>query len=225
MQLKEKIAKTKEIINKSAKRWDPERIAIAWTGGKDSTVLLHLIKNMYNKKIPFRIMFNDSTIEFSEVYQFIKKIEKEWGLEILWLKHLPEDLNAYRRAGNKDEKIEIMHIAKINVINHVIEQYNIEAFMSGIRWDEHEARAEELYFSSRSNHIRVHPILHFSLNDIWEYIEKFDVPYVSLYDRGYKSLGEAPFTQPVESETSSEREGREATKEKIMVKLRKLGYW
>ncbi|GIW65402.1 MAG: hypothetical protein KatS3mg093_381 [Candidatus Parcubacteria bacterium] len=129
------------------------------------------------------------------------------------------------KQEKREEAMEVMRIAKINAINYVISKYKIKAFMAGIRWDEHEARAKEKYFSSRSTHTRVHPILHFTLNDIWKYIKTFNVPYVSLYDKGYKSLGEAPFTKPVKDPNAPERAGREATKEKVMDRLRKLGYW
>ncbi len=197
-------------------------------GGKDSTVLLHLVKETFNGKIPFKIFFNDSTIEFKEIYDFVKKLTKDWHLHLIWQKHLPEDLKAYQSAvkeNNKDMAMEIMRIAKINAINFALSKYKIKAFMSAIRWDEHEARSKETYFSKRSNHERIHPILHFTIDDIWVYIKTFKVPYVSLYDKGYKSLGEAPFTKKVLDKNAPERAGREATKEKTMERLRKLGYW
>jgi phosphoadenosine phosphosulfate reductase len=141
------------------------------------------------------------------------------------MKHLPQDLKAYKKSRDNEQKMEIMRIAKINAINYVISNYDIKAFMSGIRLDEHEARSKEKYISPRATHMRIHPILDFTLKDIWDYIKRFHVPYVDLYDRGYKSLGEAPFTKPVKDKNSPERAGREATKEKTMNRLRQLGYW
>ncbi len=225
MDFSQKVVKAKEIITEAAGKWPHDKIIIAWTGGKDSTVVLDLVRQVFNNKVPFRVMFNDSTLEFNEVYEFIRKLAKQWDLDLLWVKHLPEDLEAYRQTKDKREQMEIMRIAKINAINYVLDKYKIEAFISGIRWDEHEARSHETYFSPRSTHTRVHPILHFTLDDIWRYIKDFDVPYVSLYDKGYKSLGEAPFTSPVDDPDAPERAGREATKEKVMARLRKLGYW
>jgi hypothetical protein len=43
-----------------------------------------------------------------------------------------------------------------------------------------------------------------------------------LYDKGYKSLGEASFTEPTGGD---ERSGRDAEKERIMKKLREMGYF
>jgi len=225
MNFEEKVEKAKSIIKEAGKKWPAKSICIAWTGGKDSTVVLHLVREVYKDKVPFRLMFNDSTIEFKEVYAFIKDLKKKWKLDLIWQKHLPEDLENYSNTANSAEKMEIMRIAKINAINYAISEYNIKAFISGIRHDEHESRSKETYFSKRSTHMRVHPILDFTLNDVWKYIKGFKVPYVNLYDKGYKSLGEAPFTNPVKDPNASERAGREATKEKTMERLRKLGYW
>jgi len=225
MNLNKKIETARKIIRQASKKWKPSQIAVAWTGGKDSTVLLHLVREEFGGKVPFKIFFNDSTLEFKEIYDFVKKLKKEWKLNLLWIKHLPEDLEAYSKATDNEMKMEIMRIAKINAINFALAEYKIKAFMSGIRLDEHKARSTETYFSKRSTHTRVHPILDFILDDIWKYIKKFDVPYVNLYDKGYKSLGEAPFTKPVKNKNAPERAGREATKEKTMERLRKLGYW
>jgi len=222
--LEEKINKSREIIKLALERWSPDEIVFAWKGGKDSTVILDIIRKTYKGKIPFRLLFNDSTIEFPEVYDFIDKMEKRWHLDLIRVRHLPEDLKAYRQAKSQEEGMRIMRLAKIHAIEYAVAHYHIKAIISGIRWDEHRARAHEKYFSPRKTHVRIHPALHFTLDDIWEYIHQYNVPYVKLYDRGYKSLGEAPFTSPVRN-SDPERKGREKTKEKVMNRLRNLGYW
>lgn len=103
----------------------------------------------------------------------------------------------------------------------------------GVRADEEGSRSKERYFSPRDKnndwdvaeqppefwnqyktdfakgtHIRVHPLLDWTELDIWEYIEREDIPVVSLYfDQGsgkrYRSLGCAPCTEPVESNAAT----------------------
>ena len=225
MTLLQKVKKSQEILKKTAEKWDHKTVAVAWTGGKDSTVIIDLVRRTFNNTVPFRVMFNDSTIEFPEIYDFVRRYQKEWSLDLLWIKHVKEDLEAYEKANNPENKMEIMRIAKINALNYAIAEYDLDVFISGIRWDEHEARSKEKYFSPRKTNTRVHPILHFTVDDIWKYIKMYNVPYVNLYDKGYKSLGEAPFTHPVFDKNADERAGREATKEKVMKRLRDLGYW
>lgn len=223
-QLQKKIKKATMIIKKMAKKMKKEKIVIAWTGGKDSTVLLHLIRTHFNGIVPFKVMFNDSTMEFQEIYDFIKKIKKLWKLDLLVEKHSKRDLKTFYEEKNMGKKKELSRIMKINAINSFLKKHIIEAFIVGIRRDEHAARAKETYVSQREHHLRIHPILDFTEQDIWDYINLYNVPYVSLYKEGYRSLGEKPFTQKA-SLGDTERSGREYDKEKTMDKLRNMGYW
>lgn len=103
----------------------------------------------------------------------------------------------------------------------------------GARADEEGSRSKERYFSPRTNqnawdvgdqppefwnqyktdfapgtHVRIHPLLDWTEVNIWEYIEREQIPIVDLYfDRGtgtrYRSLGCGPCTKPVESTARS----------------------
>lgn len=153
---------------------------------------------------------------------------------------------------------------------------NIEPFTGvivGVRADEEGSRSKERYFSPRERdsewdvgdqppelwnqfktdfapgtHVRIHPLLDWTELNIWEYIERENIPVVSLYfDNGegkrYRSLGCYPCTNPVESESRNvaeiieelksgkfsniaERSGREQDKEDEggLETLRKAGY-
>lgn len=223
MTLKEKVVKSKEIIKEAAKRYPHEKLALAWTGGKDSTVLLHLVRDTFGK-VPFPVVFNDSTMEFPEIYEFIDKLTQEWNLNLVRVSHSKDALAKFHRTKDYEEKRKLSRLMKIAAIKLAIKQYGFKAFMVGIRWDEHDSRAGENYFSPRETHDRVHPILHFTEKDIWDYIKQNKVPYVPLYDKGYRSLGEAPFTRPAK-DGEGERSGRERDKELLMRQLRDLGYW
>ncbi len=106
----------------------------------------------------------------------------------------------------------------------------------GVRSDEEGSRSKERYFSPRDKendwnvgdqppelwnqfktdfapgtHVRIHPLLDWTELNIWEYIERENIPIIDLYfDRGegtrYRSLGCAPCTSPVESKAKNVRE-------------------
>ena len=100
----------------------------------------------------------------------------------------------------------------------------------GARADEEGSRSKERYFSPRTTenvwdvgeqppefwnqyktefapgtHVRIHPLLDWTELNIWEYIQREQIPTVSLYyDQGegmrYRSLGCATCTKPVSSD-------------------------
>ncbi len=222
MNLHEKIAKTKKILKQAENRYDFSDIALAWKGGKDTTTLMHIILTVYNGKIPYPVMFNDTTLEFPQMYKFIEKVAHQWNLNLIIERHSDEDLQNYRRARGLALKEEIARLAKIKSLERALKKYKLKGYMLGIRRDENPARKKEKYFSPRKNHVRIHPLLDFTEEDIWAYIKLFNVPYSPLYDQGYRSIGEKPFTK---KSGVTERSGREQDKEKMMEKLRQMGYW
>lgn len=199
-------------------------IYIAWTGGKDSTVLLHLIRCAFKNTIPFPVFFNDSTMEFDEIYKFVTMLKKRWQLQLTVFQHDTDLLRQFQNTKNIRKKQDLARLMKIDAITRFIAYRQVEAFIVGIRRDEHPARSKETQISMRKDHVRIHPILDFTEQDIWEYIRSYNIPYVSLYDKGYRSLGEKPFTSRV-FPGESERAGREHDKEHMMEKLRNMGYW
>ncbi len=201
--------------------YDISDISIAWKGGKDTTTLMHIILTVYDGRIPYPVMFNDTTIEFPEMYKFIEKMTHQWNLNLIIERHSDEDLELYKKAKRK-EKEEIARIAKIHSLQRALKKNQFKGYMLGIRSDENPARANESYFSKRSDHVRIHPLLHFTEQDVWDYIRLFNVPYSPLYDKGYRSIGEKPFTKKAKD---GERSGRDQTKEQQMEKLRQMGYW
>jgi sulfate adenylyltransferase subunit 2 len=106
----------------------------------------------------------------------------------------------------------------------------------GVRADEEGSRSKERYFSPRDKynewsvadqppefwnqfktdfapgtHVRIHPLLDWTELNIWEYIDRENIPITSLYfDQGsgkrYRSLGCYPCTFPVESTARSPKE-------------------
>ena len=104
----------------------------------------------------------------------------------------------------------------------------------------------DLYKSEKGStqHFRVHPMLHWSELDVWEYIKREKIPLLSLYlakkGQRYRSIGCDTCCSPVQSTadsipkiikelkttSTSERSGRAQDKEDAytMQKLRSLGY-
>lgn len=262
LDLSEKIKLSKDAIKKASNEIDWNHSAIAWTGGKDSTLLLWLIKQVAEErdwKIP-KIMFVDEGDVFNEIWEFIDKISKEWKFSYsiahnqdvsLKAKKLGDmikvsDLNdrnrrEIERLGFTEKEFPFEpesfvgnHLMKTVATNFWIEENKIKALFVGVRWDEQSARAEDDFLRKidKPRHFRVEPILHFTEKDVWDATHKFNIPFVKLYEQGYRSLGARVTTKKTDDkpawqqdlEGTQERGGRRQDKEQIMKRLRDLGY-
>ncbi len=219
--LEEKERYSKKIIQEAYEKFGNE-IAIAFSGGKDSTTLLHLVKTSFDGKIPWKVFTLDTSAEFREIKEFTHRIAIEWNFELIILRN--ED--ALKRIEIAKDKTQCCYLLKAVPINKAIVDYGLKALMTAVRWDEQEARVNEEFFSQRENpsHIRVHPILHFREIDIWAYIKKYNIPYCELYRKGYRSIDCEPCTRPYGGE-GGERGGRDQDKEEVMRRLRAMGYF
>jgi phosphoadenosine phosphosulfate reductase len=260
--LKKKITYAEKIINKALNKFSHSKSAIAWTGGKDSTLMLWLIKKVASEKnypLP-KIMFVDEGDVFPEIKKFVKKITKEWNLDfsvahnsdvsskakkigdVIKVRELNStNRKEIRRLGFKEKEFPFKpeslignHLMKTVATISWLKENHIKALFVGVRWDEQEARSEDNFQRKLNNpsHYRIEPILHFTEEDIWKCIHKYKIPYVSLYKKGYRSLGAKSTTQKAGNKpawkqdliNTKERQGRQQDKEAIMARLRALGY-
>jgi len=260
-----KIIKTCAILFATLVRFPRDFVAVAWTGGKDSTIILWFVREIVTKlgwKMPKVMTINEGDV-FLEVRHFMSRIEKLWGLDIhevankdvlKQVKSIGDKIQVHRldkrnqkelhRLGYDGKEFSFQpesllgnHLMKTVAMNRYLEKTKYRAIITGIRWDEQESRSAESYFSKRGDehtpyHVRIHPILHFTEKEIWQVIQKFNIPFCSLYKRGYRSLGAKGTTKRSTSKPAwaqdlsrtSERSGRQQDKERIMEKLRDLGY-
>ena len=69
--LQEKIEYSKDLIRCWYESWDG-KVYVAFSGGWDSTVLLHLVRSMYPEVVG---VFNNTGLEFPEIVEFVKSTE------------------------------------------------------------------------------------------------------------------------------------------------------
>ena len=197
-------------------------LAVTFSGGKDSLVVLHLLRTLLHETIPFPVFTIDTSVKFAETIKFRDQIARDWNLNLVVIKN-EAALKTIEIAADKKACCEAL---KIGPLRQAIVSHNLKALITGIRWDESEARADEVQISVKDTppHTRIHPLLHFRESDVWDYIHAFGLPYCPLYDQGYRSLSCMPCTR-LEPEAASERQGRAPEKEEIMKELRLLGYF
>lgn len=172
------IEDSKKVIRDAFSRLKPEELAITWTGGKDSTLVLWLIRQVCQEDgIAMPLVFSiDEYDTFDEIEAFIDKYKKEWNLNLVIcrndeaIKAAGGQLGALVRVRdlnerNRQEVARIgyeegefafeaesyvgNHLMKTVPFNLFLEEYKIKAVFQGLRWDEQVARAQDEYFTYR----------------------------------------------------------------------------
>ncbi|MDX1541283.1 MAG: sulfate adenylyltransferase subunit CysD [Geminicoccaceae bacterium] len=204
-----------------------DNLAVLWSLGKDSNVVLWLTRKAFFGHVPFPVLHVDTGKKFKEMYDFRAHYAEEWGLKLLVEPCPPvEEMDpslppAARSAARKTAGL-----------NGALKKHGFEGLIAGIRRDEEGTRAKERYFSPRGDgnrwnlkdqppefwnqymtsfppgtHVRVHPLLHWSEVDIWRYTKRENIPLIDLYfsknGKRYRSLGDHDITFPVPSTAST----------------------
>jgi sulfate adenylyltransferase subunit 2 len=204
-----------------------KRIALLWSLGKDSNVMIWLARKAFFGRVPFPAMHVDTGKKFPEMYAFRDRYAKEWQLDLLVepcpaIDAIDPTLPpAARSAARKTEGLKL-----------ALAKHGFDGLIAGIRRDEEATRAKERVFSPRGAeglwdvrdqppefwnhfnaspppgaHLRVHPILHWTESDVWAYTKRENIPIIPLYlargGKRYRSLGDSDITFPVESNAST----------------------
>lgn len=203
--------------------------AVAWTGGKDSTVVLHLWREFLKERALLDTyglvaVSIDTGVKFPEVTAFRDKLATAWGVQLVIARPvfpMPEEELAQDPAA-------CCAALKIAPLQKALEDMDVGVLFTGLRADEHPSRKERALVEERDAppHVQCNPILEWSEMDVWSWIMDKGLPYCSLYMQGYRSLGCMPCTTPPGQETNgNERGGRNQAKERQLDLLRSLGYF
>ncbi len=189
-------------MNITFRLYKPRDILLSFNGGKDATVVLHLIctfvvalsKNQQNSVnlgtllqtgrenhsfnslshlLP-NILFIVQPNEFKEILDFVDYTEKLYGLNIKRI-YLAQSKQSFKTA----------------LCSFLLEK-NIKCTIEGSRSTDPNARNLDI-FSTSSNSwppfLRVSPILPWRYRSVWSFLLSNKFPYCSLYDEGYTSIG------------------------------------
>jgi sulfate adenylyltransferase subunit 2 len=213
------------IIREAYNRID--NLAMLWSFGKDSNVMVWLAKKSFFGQVPFPVVNVDTGNKMPEAYAFRDRYTKEWGLNLIVgpcppITEIDPTLPPAARAAAR----------KTGGLRRLIEIHQFGGLITGIRRDEEGTRAKERYFSPRGTdgrwdvrdqppefwdqfnadrapgtHLRVHPLLHWTEIDIWRYVKRENIPVCPLYfaknGKRFRSLGDKDITFPIESSAAT----------------------
>ena len=250
--LADKLARSRAVLAAVRQAFAPAQTAVAYTGGKDSGVALHLWREalaaagsgsgydsgQLRADSPLRAISIDTGCKFPQVTAFRDRLCTDWNVALTIARPrfglLGADLAAYPVAV---DKVSCCRDLKIAPLCQALADTDTQALLTGIRRDEHPSRQARQYAELRlaitdggdggptcPEHWQVNPLLDWTELDIWAFITGEGLPYCELYHEGYRSLGCVPCTRPAGSD-DSERAGRDPDKERQLETLKSLGYF
>lgn len=162
--------------------------------------------DMYVKTGPRARVFTLDTGRLpAQTYDVMEKTREKYGIGIEVLfpdkSEVEEIVNAhgvnlfYRSVENRRL---CCKVRKTNPLNRFLK--TLDGWISSIRADQTEQRAEARRFEIDYLHggmLKINPILDWTIDQVWDYVRKNDVPYNELHDMGYPSIGCAPCTRAV----------------------------
>lgn len=199
------IADALHTLGNAYRLYGPRSVVGSYNGGKDAVVILHLMRAAHAKHyhdlmesdglkgeseamttIRPRVIYFEHEDEFPEVLSLLHNTVSEYDL----------DMVAFERGVKFGEGLKIL--VETNEDSTDARPHPM-AFVLGTRTSDPNAGSQGKF--APSSHymppfLRVNPILDWSYGHVWHFLRLFQLPYCSLYDEGYTSLGTVKDTSP-----------------------------
>lgn len=212
------------------------KLGMLWSIGKDSTVLLWLARKAFFGNVPFPLVHVDTTYKIPSMIEYRDRLVRDWKLQLVVGRNDAVLATGTTYPNQKATRVECCGTLKKDALRQVLAEHGFTGVIVGVRRDEEPTRAKERYFSPRERnmewnvedqppelwdqfktdfepgtHVRIHPLLHWTELNVWEYIEREKIPVIPLYfangsDTRYRSIGCAPCTFPIPSKARTVRE-------------------
>src|SRR5437764_250579 len=180
-----------------------KNIAMPWSMGKDSNVLIWLASKAFFGRVPFPVLHIDTTYEFPEMLEFREWATAHYKLNLIV--KINEEARARGVGYESHDPVTVTHELKTVALQQVLAEHKFEALITGIRRDEDPTRAKERYFSPRNaqyewsykdqppefwgqfassaregQHVRVQPLLDWTQAATWRYIQRGTAPIAQM---------------------------------------------
>ena len=222
-----------------------EHPAILFSGGKDSIVVTWLAAKAFAPAaLPFPLMHIDTGHNFPETMAYRDALVKRLNARLI-VGYVQESINQGKVKEETGMHASRNRAQSVTLLDTIAE-HQIDCAIGGGRRDEEKARAKERFFSHRDDfgqwdpknqrpelwmllngqkqpgeHFRVFPISNWTELDIWQYIEREQIPLPELYFSHHRDCVRRGQAILAHSEYISLRPGE--TIETLQVRFRTIG--
>lgn len=172
-------------------------VAFASSFGAEDMVLIDMIAKI---KPGAKVFYLDTGLFFPETYALRDWVQQHYPVELIQV--LPamtveEQAEEWGEALWKRDPDQCCYLRKVIPLRKMLSQ--LSAWITGIRREQSPQRADAkvIEWDRKFNLVKVNPLARYTTKDVWEYIQKHEVRYNPLHDKGYPSIGCWPCTRAV----------------------------
>lgn len=180
----------------------PEETVFSTSLGQEDQVLTEMIAS---GKLPVRIFTLDTGRLFYEHYDLLEKTNARYKINIdVYFPEAP-DVEAYVKANGVNgfyESVEnrkaCCFIRKVKPLNRALT--GAKVWITGLRSEQSDNRKDMkmIEWDADRGLYKFNPLIHWSYDEMMDYIRQKNVPYNPLHDKGFISIGCAPCTRAIE---------------------------
>lgn len=181
-----RITRAFSVFDQVLSQYPLDKLSISFNGGKDCMVMLHLLHHFFIQK---NINHDNKAFRMS-------------GLYIRHMRSFPEMDEFARETARKYnlDLIEYQLDMKLALEQFIVRTHSRAIFMGTRRTDPFSSHLSTHTLTDKEHGwpeiMRIHPILDWSYEEVWEYLDLFQVDTCILYEFGYTSLGGLENTMP-----------------------------
>ena len=188
-----------KILETALEQYSPG-IILACSFGAEDVVLLDMMLHINPRSVLFYL---DTDFLFAETYAVRDRIIQHYQLQDEQIIQMKSALTPAEQATHHGEALwlrnsdQCCQLRKIEPLTRVLKDY--AAWITGIRRDQSPARAHAgiVEWDTKFGLVKFNPLAAWSEKQVWEYIRTQNVPYNTLHDQHYPSIGCTHCTAPV----------------------------
>ena len=182
----------------------------------ECVVLVHMLKQQ-RPDIP--VLFLETGYHFPETLAYRDQMTRDWNLNLVNLeaKQSVKEQEALFGILNQTEPSKCCGLRKVEPLFAGIANY--DTWFTALRREQSPTRAnlqevEPFKLPVGKTLEKVSPLAGWTNKDVWQYLSRYDIPALPLYDQGYTSIGCQPCTA-LPFDPNNPRSGRWQGKEKL----------
>lgn len=171
--------------------------------GLEDQAITHII---FSQNVPIKVFTLETGRLFPETYSVWNNTRKKYGKNIESFS--PNETAVQKLVSEKgpnsfyesvENRLECCFIRKVEPLQRAL--MGNEIWITGIRkkQSQHRNILSSVEWDEKNNIVKFHPLFDWSFDEVKSFIKKNNIPYNSLHDKGFPSIGCQPCTRAVKN--------------------------